>query len=69
MDHILRSVFWALAVGPSEIARWRQAQLARWRLHAAQLQAQEDELHKAAHADVAPSLSGKRLLLLRDMLK
>jgi hypothetical protein len=68
-DGILRSVFATLTRSASDTRTARDQALAYWRSRARDLDCEENRLRAAVHEDVARSISGKRILLFREMLE
>ncbi len=65
---LLRNVFDLLTMGPSGMARRREAALAYWERRARDLEASESRLHERMDGAVRSVLKGKRILLLKEML-
>ena len=55
--------------GPKETELYRRRTLLKWKLHAKRQEAEEAALHASLPEDVRAVLKGKKLLLLRDMLR
>ncbi len=65
---LLKNVFDLLTMGPSVMARRREAALTYWEQRAKDLEARETQLHEQMDVAVRSILRGKRILLLKEML-
>eukprot|EP00974_Lingulodinium_polyedra_P125086 11193171-Lingulodinium_polyedra.AAC.1 len=68
-DRVLQCIFKILTEGPSKVAARRWRQLEKWEKRKEELQEEEDRIKARTDPEIAACLQGKRLLLLRDMLK
>ena len=68
-DAIRRSVFETLTRGSDHVKNERRAALEKWTRRAQELESAEAELHKGMDPELAKVYSGKRFLLLKEMLE
>ena len=66
-DALVKTLFWYLTTGPSEITKHRINCLTRWRTTEAKLRSMEAELHGQMSESVARVLRGKNILLMRQV--
>lgn len=68
-DGVKRAIFRILTLGADATTRYRRRALARYRGKAERLEEAERKLHGQMNPDVAKIMQGKRLLLLKELLK
>eukprot|EP00435_Cladocopium_sp_Y103_P036529 s3063_g9.t1 len=66
-DPLVKNLFWYLSNSPATVTKHRIACLGRWRQLASELRPMEEKLHAQMDTDVAGVLSGKNILLMRQI--